>query len=223
MKLKIDWISVLCWVVYPSILLATIALLLFLFFSCSPTEKVVYEHIHHYQRADTMATEASHDTNVTTTSAQLDSIARHLFNEYRAEWFSYEDQKETVTETVTTTVDSLGRQIRTEQRTTERNLSRMQQQTEQRLSQKFEQRLQTAISTHDSIWQQRLSQVQAHWEQQTDQQSMTATKTEQPWYKRLWNQLQSFIVCAAVVALLMVTRRLWWPWCMNMFRRKRRN
>lgn len=216
MKRNIKWSDILIWLVCP---LAVVALIAFLA-SCAPTEKVVYEHIHHYQQADSMATEATHDTHVSNTTALMDSIARHVFNEYRASWFSHEDEKEVTTETITTTVDSLGRQIRTEQRTTERNLSRMQQQTEQRLTQEFEQRLQTAIEHHDSLWQQRLTQVQAHWEQQLDRENTTATKTEhQPWYTRWWQTLKGYLLCAAVVLLLIATRRIWWPLCIGLFRK----
>ena len=183
------------------------------------TEKVVYEHIHHYQQADTMATEALIDRRMQSWHAQIDSSWRQRMDEYRAEWFSHEDQKETVTETITTTVDSLGRQIRTEQRTTERNLSKMQQQTEQRLSQAFEARLTVVVDSVNGLWQQRLTQVQTHFEQQLDQERMTATKTEHlPWYSRLWNRLRGFLFCAVLAALLFLTRHLWLSWCIKLFR-----
>ena len=218
---KIYWPGFFCWIMYPVCMLIAAAVGLFPLLSCSPTEKVVYEHIHHYQQADTMATEAASDTHVTETSLNFDSIARSVFNEYSASWFSHEDNREVTTETITTTVDSLGRQIRTEQRTTERNLSKLQQQTEQRLTQEYEQRLQMAIQQQDSVWQERMSRIQAHWEQQFDNENSSATKTEhQPWYTRLWNRLQGYLLCIAVAALLFLTRGLWWPWCINLFRKK---
>ena len=206
-----------------NVLFATIASLAMMLSlsSCSPTEKVVREHVRHTYQADTMAAKAVEDTSVSDRSLNFDSIARSIFSEYSASWFCHEDNRELTTETITTTVDSLGRQIRTEQRTTERILSKQQQQTEQRLTQEFEQRLSAAIREHDSVWQHRLSRIQAHWEQQIDKEKNTATKTEHlPWYTRLWNRLQGYLLCIAVAALLFLTRGLWWPWCKKLFRLK---
>lgn len=124
-----------------------------------------------------------------------------------------------MTETITTYVDSLGREVRQEQRTTERSLSRMQQQTEQRLTREFEMRLSTALDSVNDIWQQRFNAVKGHWEQ-TDSIHVKETPVADalPWYKRWWQTLKDYLLMAGIVALLVMTRRIWWPWCKKLFR-----
>ena len=102
------------------------------------TPKIVEQHHHHYEQADTLAIQARIDRSMNSWHAQMDSSWRQRLDEYSASWFSHDDQKEHITETITTYIDSLGREVRQEQRTTDRSLSRMQQQTEQRLTREFE-------------------------------------------------------------------------------------
>lgn len=95
----------------------------------------------------------------------------------------------------------------------------MQQQTEQRLTREFEMRLSTALDSVNDLWQQRFDRYQTHWEQ-TDSihvKETPATKTELPWYKRWWQTLKDYLLMAGIVALLIITRSIWWPWCKKLF------
>lgn len=183
------------------------------------TPKAIEHHHHHYEQTDTLAIQAQIDRRLSSWHAQMDSSWRQSWQEYSASLFSNEDEKEKVTETITTFVDSLGREVRQEQRTTERSLSRMQQQTEQRLTREFEMRLSTALDSVNDLWQQRFDRYQTHWEQ-TDSihvKETPATKTELPWYKRWWQTLKDYLLMAGIVALLIITRSIWWPWCKKLF------
>ena len=190
-----------------------------LFTGCT-TPKIVENHHHHYEQADTLAVQAMVDKHLNSWHAQMDSSWRQRMDEYSASMTSNEDQKEKVTETITTYVDSLGREVRQEQRTTERSLSRMQQQTEQRLSHEFEQRMSVVVDSLNDIWQQRFDAMQTHFEQadSTDVKETPATKTELPWYKRWWQTLKDYLLIAGIVLLIIATRRIWWPWCKKLFR-----
>ena len=190
-----------------------------LFTACT-TPKAIENHHHHYEQADTLAVQAMVDKQLNSWHAQMDSSWRQSWQEYSASLSSNEDQKEKVTETITTWTDSLGREMRQEQRTTERSLSRMQQQTEQRLSREFEMRLSTELDSVNDIWQQRFNAVKGHWEQtdSTHVKETPATKTELPWYKRWWQTLKDYLLMAGIIALLVMTRRIWWPWCKKLFR-----
>ena len=208
-------ISFFCMLIIALVVCAVVSL----FTGCT-TPKVVENHHHHYVQADTLAIQAQVDKQLTSWHAQMDSSWRQSWQEYSASMTSNEDQKEKVTETITTWTDSLGREMRQEQRTTERSLSRMQQQTEQRLSREFEARLSTALDSVNDIWQQRFDAIQTHFEQ-ADSSSVKetpATKTELPWYKRWWQTLKDYLLIAGIVALLIITRSIWWPWCKKLFR-----
>ena len=184
------------------------------------TPKIVEQHHHHYEQADTLAIQARIDRSMNSWHAQMDSSWHQRLDEYSASWFSHDDQKEHITETITTYIDSLGREVRQEQRTTDRSLSRMQQQTEQRLTREFEVRLSTAIDSVNSIWQSKLDAIQAHWEKtdSTDIKETPVTNSELPWYKLWWQTLKDYLLNAGIVLLIIVTRRIWWPWCKKLFR-----
>lgn len=185
------------------------------------TPKIVENHHHHYVQADTLAVQAQIDRRLSNWHAQMDSSWRQSWQEYSASLFSNEDQKEKVTETITTWTDSLGREIRQEQRTTERSLSRMQQQTEQRLSREFEQRISVVVDSLNDIWQQRFDHYQTHWEQSdsTHIKETPATEAKIPWYKRWWQTLKDYLLMAGIIALLIITRSIWWPILKSIFRK----
>jgi Skp family chaperone for outer membrane proteins len=208
-------ISFFCVLVIALVVCAVVSL----FTGCT-TPKVVENHHHHYEQADTLAVQAMVDKHLNSWHEQMDSSWRQRMDEYSASMTSNEDQKEKVTETITTWTDSLGREMRQEQRTTERSLSRMQQQTEQRLSREFEQRMSVVVDSVNDIWQQRFDAVKGHWEQvdSTDVKETPATKTELPWYKRWWQTLKDYLLIAGIVLLIIATRRIWWPWCKKLFR-----
>ena len=185
------------------------------------TPKIIEQHHHHYEQADTLAIQAQIDRTVNSWHEQMDSSWRQRMDEYSASWFSNDEQKEHVTETILTWTDSLGREMRQEQRTTDRSLSKMQQQTEQRLTREFEARLSVVVDSLNDIWQQRFEHYQTHWEKSdsTDIKETPATKTELPWYKRWWQSLKDYLLAIAIIALLLMTRNIWLPWCINLFRR----
>jgi hypothetical protein len=220
-KIKINWESIGIWTYLISFWSVVIILAGLVLTGCT-TPKIVEQHHHHYEQADTLAVQARIDRAMNSWHAQMDSSWRQRMAEYSTSWFSHEDQKEKVTETITTFVDSLGREVRQEQRTTERSLSRMQQQTEQRLSHEFEMRLSTALDSVNDIWQQRFERYQTHWEQadSTDShvQSGSAAFGELPWYKRWWQTLKDYLLIAGIVLLIIATRRIWWRWCKKLFR-----
>lgn len=218
-KIKINWESIGIWTYLISFWSVVIILAGLVLTGCT-TPKKVENHHHHYEQADTLAIHAQVDKQLNSWHAQMDSSWRQSWQEYSASLFSNEDQKEKVTETITTWTDSLGREMRQEQRTTERSLSRMQQQTEQRLSREFEQRISVVVDSLNDIWQLKFERYQTHWEQtdSTHVKETPATKTELPWYKRWWQTLKDYLLIAGIIALLIITRSIWWPWCKKMFR-----
>jgi hypothetical protein len=218
-KIKINWESICIWTYLISFWSVVIILAGLVLTGCT-TPKIVEQHHHHYEQADTLAVQAMVDKQLNSWHAQMDSSWRQRMDEYSASMTSNEDQKEHITETITTYIDSLGREVRQEQRTTDRSLSKMQQQTEQRLTREFEMRLSTAIDSVNDIWQQRFNAVKGHWEQtdSTHVKETPATKTELPWYKRWWQTLKDYLLIAGIVALLIITRSIWWPWCKKLFR-----
>lgn len=219
-KIKINWESIGIWTYLISFWSVVIILVGLVLTGCT-TPKIVEQHHHHYEQADTLAIQAQVDKRINSWHEQMDSSWRQRMDEYSASMTSNEDQKEKVTETITTFVDSLGREVRQEQRTTERSLSRMQQQTEQRLSREFEARLRTTLDSVNDIWQQRFDALQTHFEQadSTDVKETPATKTKLPWYKRWWQTLKDYLLMAGIIALLIITRSIWWPWCKILFRK----
>ena len=218
-KIKINWESIGIWTYLISFWSVVVILAGLVLTGCA-TPKIVEQHHHHYEQADTLAIQAQVDKRLNSWHAQMDSSWRQSWQEYSASLFSNEDQKEKVTETITTFVDSLGREVRQEQRTTERSLSRMQQQTEQRLTREFEQRMSVVVDSVNDIWQQRFERYQTHWEQtdSTHVKETPATKTELPWYKRWWQTLKDYLLMAGIIALIIITRSIWWPWCKKLFR-----
>jgi hypothetical protein len=206
------------------ILSVVLAFILCAIFSSCTTQRIIEQHHHHYYEADTLAMQAKTDTRLSDNHIFLDSLTRTLFDQYSASWFAHDDEKEVTTETVTTITDSLGRAIRTEQRTTERTLSRQQQQTEQRLSKEFDRRIRVAVDSVNGIWQQRFDVLQAHYEQADS----TASSVQSagvfagdniPWYKLWWQSMKDYLLIAAIIILLLMTRNIWLPWCINIFRR----
>lgn len=218
-KIKINWESIGIWTYLISFWSVVIILAGLVLTGCT-TPKIVEQHHHHYEQADTLAIQAQVDKHMNSWHAQMDSSWRQRMEEYSASWFSHEDQKEKVTETITTYIDSLGREVRQEQRTTDRSLSKMQQQTEQRLSREFEQRMSAVVDSINDIWQQRFDAIQSHWEKadSTAVKETPATKTELPWYKLWWQTLKDYLLIAGIVALLVITRSIWWPRCKKLFR-----
>lgn len=197
------------------IAILVIGLLLCALFGSCTTQKVIEQHHHHTYQADTLAMQAAIDSRLSSWNEQMDSTVKQAFQQYSSEWFSHEDEKETVTETVTSWVDSLGRQMRQEQRTTERTFSREQQQREQQLTREFESRLQSAIQHQDSIWQLRYQQLKTHLEQ-SDSTSSTvqrgsASLDNRPWYKRWWDHLRFILLGAAIATALYIVKRFA-PW-----------
>ena len=216
----VNWSAVFFWLVWPASVFTGIVIAIVMLVGCT-TPKIIEQHHHHYEQADTLAIQAQIDRTVQSWHEQIERSWQQRMDEYSASWFSHDDQKETITETILTWTDSLGREMRQEQRTTDRSLSKMQQQTEQRLTREFELRLSVVVDSVNDIWQQRFDALQAHWEKtdSTAVKETPATKTELPWYKRWWQSLKDRLLIVAIIALLLMTRNIWLPWCINLFRR----
>lgn len=207
----VNWSAIFFWIVWPASVLTGIIIAIVMLVSCSP--KLVEQHHHHYEQADTASIKAQVDQQLQSWHTQMDSSWTQRWQEYTASMVSNEDQKEHITETITTYIDSLGREVRQEQRTTDRSLSKMQQQTEQRLTREFEMRLQQSIDSLNNDWKLKFDALQTHWEKKdsTDVKETPATKTELPWYKRWWQSLKDYLLIAAIILILIATRRIWWP------------
>lgn len=197
---------------------ALVAVVIISLFTGCTTPKIVESHHHHYVQADTMVIKAQVDKHLKSWHAQMDSSWRQSWQEYSASLLTHDDEKEKVTETITTFVDSLGREVRQEQRTTERSLSRLQQQTEQRLSREFEQRMSVVVDSLNDIWQLKFERYQTHFEQKGSTHTKeTPVADALPWYKRWWQTLKDYLLIAAIIAVLITTRNIWWPWCKKLF------
>jgi hypothetical protein len=191
--------------VWTFIVLAAISLC-----SCA-TKKELYEHHSHHIEADTLAQQAQTDTRITTVAERLDSLfALFMQREYERSTTN-EDSRETITETITTSIDSLGRQLRTEQRTIDRTLSRQEQHDREQWQQQMQAAYQRQLASYDSLLRAAESRLQTHWEQRdsTNEQHISAPAATQPWYRRLWNNLQWLIAGAILAAAIWITRR-WW-------------
>lgn len=199
-------VACICGMVAALAVLAVISLLM----GCT-TPKIIEQHHHHYEQADTLAIQARIDHALNSWHEQMDSSWRQRMDEYSASWFSHDDQKETITETILTWTDSLGREMRQEQRTTDRSLSKMQQQTEQRLTREFELRLSVVVDSVNDLWQQKFSALQAHLEKidSTSVQRGSPASENLPWYKRWWQTLKDYLLIAAIILILLATRRIW--------------
>lgn len=203
--LKIKRASLLCWVVWliAIILLTTCN-------SCATKEHIVYEHIHHYQQADTLSTNVQADGHSHVEQQQSDSIMRATLSQWMHDFVAQSQEREVTTETLTETIDSLGRVIRQQQRTTERTLSRQEQEHREAIEQQLWQELSRRISSYDSTWQQRLTQLQTHYEQALEQQRQKQTKPQQQsWWQRTWGKIQFAAIVAILAAALWATRK-WW-------------
>ena len=209
-RLKIKWASLLCWVVWPATVWLFAILVLTTCASCATKERIVYEHIHHYQQADTLSTNVQADGHSHVEKQQSDSIMRATLSQWMHDFVVQSQEREVTTETLTETIDSLGRVIRQQQRTTERTLSRQEQEHREAIEQQLWQELSSRISSYDSAWQQRLTQLQTHYEQALEQQRQEQTKPQQQsWWQRTWGKIQFAAIVAILATALWATRK-WW-------------
>ena len=181
-----------------------------LFTSCA-APKAIDRTEHHHAAIDTAALHSAVDARLQSLTARLDSLFRERAVSSSMALYHSADQKELITETITTTTDSMGRAVRQEQRTISRDLHHQQQQLALRIEREMESRLQTALTLHDSIWQQRLDAALSHREQ-TDSTRHTVTPAPQdnrPWYRRWADHLQWLAVGIILAVALWITRR-WW-------------
>ena len=178
--------------------------------SCA-TKKEIYEHHSHHIEADTLARQSQTDTRITAVAERLDSLFTSFMQRERERSTTNEDSRETITETITTSIDSLGRQLRTEQRTTDRTLSRQEQRDREQWQQQMQAAYQRQLDAYDSLLRAAESRLQTHWEQRdsTNEQHISAPAATQPWYRRLWNNLQWIFAGAILGAAIWITRS-WW-------------
>ena len=182
---------------------------------CS-TPKIVEQHHHHYQEADTMAVKAQVDRQLSSWHEEMTQFFQQKLDEYSASWSSSENQKETISELITETTDSLGRKVRQEQRTISRDISRELQQQEQRLTREYEARLRVAVDSVGSIFQQRFDSLAAHQTSAIDHQTSSTPSAidHRPWYQRWWSAFQ-YIAIGIIIALALYFTRSWWKKLIN--------
>lgn len=178
--------------------------------SCA-TKKELYEHHSNHIEADTLARQAQTDTRLTAISERLDSLFTSFMQREREHSTTNEDSRETITETITTSIDSLGRQLRTEQRTTDRTLSRQEQRDREQWQQQMQAAYQRQLASYDSLLRAAESRLQTHWEQRdsTNEQHISAPAASQPWYRRLWNNLQ-WLIAGIILGIAIYTTSRWW-------------
>lgn len=177
---------------------------------CS-TPKIVEQHHHHYQEADTMAVKAQVDRQLSSWHEEMTQFFQQKLDEYSASWSSSENQKETISELITETTDSLGRKVRQEQRTISRDISRELQQQEQRITQEMQTQFRAVVDSVNDVWQQRYDSLAAHVAQ-LDSTYVSSTPTpddNRPWYKRWWSAFQ-YIAIGIIIALALYFTRSWW-------------
>lgn len=178
--------------------------------SCA-TKKEIYEHHSHHIEADTLARKAQTDTRVTALAERLDSLFTLFMQREHERSTTNEDSRETITETITTSIDSLGRQLRTEQRTTDRTLSRQEQRDREQWQQQMQTAYQRQLAAYDSLLRAAESRLQTHWEQcdSTNEQHISAPAATQPWYRRLWSNLQ-WLIAGIILGIAIYATRRWW-------------
>ncbi len=200
-KTRVNWWAVMGWM-YVAMVWAVIffAVAMLLIGCASP--KIIEQHHHYSKEADTLAIEAMVDKRITSWHDEVMTSIHRMMEQTTSEQTTNEQARERITETMTTYVDSLGRTVSQQQRTTERNLSRQWQQREEQMKTAFREELRQALSSHDSLWQQRLDALQTHWEENdsTDASQQPASKANSIWRIRLITLLT--VVVFIIIAIL---------------------
>lgn len=205
MRTKVNWWAVMGWM-YVVMVWAVILFLAVMLLTGCASPKIIEQHHHYSKEVDTLAVESMVDARISSWHDEMMTNLHQMMEQTTSEQTANEEARERITETVTTYVDSLGRTVSQQQRTTERNLSRQWQQREEQMKTELREELRRAISRHDSIWQQRMEAMQAHWEQSdsTSVSQQPAAEDNRPWYKR-WGEafvLIFFGVATAIIAWL---------------------
>lgn len=188
---------------------AVIITICILLLSSCATQKET--HRSHVITADTLTTELQADTHVSDNRQYIDSLVTAMFQRHISETTQSEHEQESVTETITTTRDSLGREQRTEQRTINRTASRQQQQREEQLQQQYQAQLIAYQEQIDSLYHSLEQKMQIHWSDSSQTDKTSKPAATEPWYKRWWNNIQTFAVLMLIVAFFYFARRIWWP------------
>jgi hypothetical protein len=181
---------------------------------CRATTTTQREHTTQTHNADTMATEAKHDGHSHQQSVNLDSIVSVVWQRTLEEFARQEQEHEITTETLTETIDSLGRVVRQSQKTTDRTTSRQEQQRIENLQQTMQQQISRAVSSQDSVWQERFSRYQASIRDSLDTDKQKITEAAQPltWWQKTWAWLRGVLIGIGIAVILMLTKRFWRGW-----------
>ena len=175
------------------------------------TEKQLTEHHVRTIVADMMAKQSQQDTHTHEQTLNVDSMVSSSVRTAFAEWQSQQTEKETTTETITTWVDSLGRAVRQEQRTTQRELSRQEQQRQQEQIEQLQIDLQRQLSQRDSLWSQRLTEIEQHLSDSLsahrDLTKQTTATSPLTWWQRAWLWLKGIMAGALILAIYIFGRR----------------
>ena len=193
------------------IVMLTVGLLLCAILGSCTTHQQLTEHHVRTIVADMMATELQADTHTNHTVLNVDSMVSSSVRTAFAEWQSQQTERETTTETITSYVDSLGRAVRQEQRTTQRELSRQEQQRYQEQIEQIQQQMQQQLTDRDSLWSQRLTEIQQHLNDslaaQRDLVKHTDTTKAVSWWQRLWNQCKGAVIGMVIILIIVFGKR----------------
>lgn len=189
---------------------STLLAVLVMLTSCA-TEKQLHEHEVRTIVADMMAKQSQEDSHSHQQTLNVDSMVSQSVRNAFSEWQSQQTEKETTTETITTWVDSLGREIRQEQRTTQRELSRQEHQRQQEILQQMQLEMQHQLSERDSLWSQRITELQQHLSDslaaQRDLVKHTDTTKVVSWWSNAVSWLKGILAAVLIISLYIFGRK----------------
>ena len=185
-----------------------------LFFVCScSTHKELHEEQVRTIVADMIQKQQQTSSHVKQQQENVDSMVSASVWQAMQEYAAQEHEKETTTETITTWVDSLGREMRQEQRTTQRELSRQEQQRQEQLLQQWQLETERRISLLDSLWSQKLSEVESHLRDslaaQKDLLKQSDATKAVSWWTKTWAWLKGVLIGLMLAVILYFTRGVW--------------
>ena len=173
----------------------------FLFVSCSTTERTIQQH----HIADSLSNSSSVQDRVGETSLNLDSIFSAWLQQTSLHQVSSDSSSEHITETITSYIDSLGRTVRQEQRTIDRSEARQLEQFYQQQLQQQQLEFSRQLARYDSLFQSWQNQQQVH---AADELSLVQKPSSSlSWWQRLRLWFSSRLLYLIIIAVLYLLLR----------------
>ena len=167
-------------------------------------------HTTHTAEADTMAAEASRDESVSRHDERIDSVVTASMWQVMQEFVASQKERETTTETVHEWEDSLGNRHRQEQRTTQRETDRREQQRTEQTEQRMRAELNRTVERIDSVWGERLAQMESRLREATATDTRTVTKPEPlSWWARAWTWLRGILIGIVIGIVIILWRNVY--------------